>query len=288
MQNGNTACKCGNCNTRENVQSGNAVVFRNVSVKLGGVSILENINAVIPRESCTAIVGPNGAGKTTLTLAMLGEIPYDGKIEFINEKGIITGKPPRIGFVPQKLQFDRTIPLTVMEFLASGIQRFPIFLGISGKFREKAIANLKLVDCDYTADRKLGTLSGGELQRVLLAQAILQDPEILILDEPAAGVDFKGEKLCCELLDTLREKLGFTQIIVSHDLSMVSAHASHVICLNRKLYAEGHPKIVLTPAVLSETFGIHMGIPDSNDIPDAGRICNEPCCQDRKKDRGME
>ena len=149
-----------------------------------------------------------------------------------------------------------------MEFLACSFQRRPVFFGVSGAFRKTAETYLADVDCSSVRDRKMGALSGGELQRVLLALALMRKPEILILDEPAAGVDFKGEKLCCELLETFRKKQGFTQIMVSHDLSTVAAHAAHVVCVNHQVFAQGDPEKVLTSQALMDTFGLHMGMVD--------------------------
>lgn len=234
-----------------------AIRIENLSVRIGSVNILEDVTASVPCGMCTAIVGPNGAGKTTLTRAILGELPYKGGIEFGSRTGQFTRQPPRFGYVPQKLNFDRDMPLTVIEFLASGFVRRPVFFGISRKFRTECMEYLSSVECAQAADRALGALSGGELQRVLLAQALMQEPEILVLDEPEAGVDFKGEQLCCELLEKFRKERGFTQLMISHDLSMVAAHASHVICINKKVFAAGEPSKVLTPEVLHETFGLH-------------------------------
>ena len=236
-----------------------AIRIRNLNVRIGSVHILQGITASVPRGVCTAIVGPNGAGKTTLTRAILGELPYEGDIEFGTPDGTFTRKKPRFGYVPQKLNFDRDMPLTVLEYLASGLVRRPVFFGVSGKFRAQVRDYLESVECGKVIDRRLGALSGGALPRVLLAQALMQKPEILVLDEPAAGVDFKGEQLCCELLEKFRKEQGFTQLMISHDLSMVAAHAAHVICINRTVYAAGEPDKVLTSEVLHETFGLHVG-----------------------------
>ena len=149
-----------------------AIRIRDVSVSLAGVPILEHVSADVPWGESTAIVGPNGAGKTTLTLALLGQVPYQGSIEF---PGISAGRVPRFGFVPQKLQFDRDMPMSVMEFLLSGIQRVPLFIGKSKKLSVKVETMLDEVDCLALKDRSFGALSGGELQRVLLAQALLHD-----------------------------------------------------------------------------------------------------------------
>ena len=138
------------------------------------------------------------------------------------------------------------MPLTVMEFLVMGIQKRPLWLGIRPSLKEHSLGLLAMVKAEHLASRRLGDLSGGEMQRVLLALALQQEPELLVLDEPSAGVDFQGEHLFCELLDELRAAKGFTQLMVSHDLGMVFHHATHVICLKRHVFAEGTPDEVLT------------------------------------------
>jgi zinc transport system ATP-binding protein len=117
------------------------------------------------------------------------------------------------------------------------------------------------------------------MQRVLLALAIQQDPDLLVLDEPAAGVDYQGGNVFCELLEGLRKERGFTQVMVSHDLATVTHHATHVICLNRKLAAEGPPREVLTPATLTAIFGLHMGMVDARALPADDTTCSGPCCK---------
>jgi zinc transport system ATP-binding protein len=231
-----------------------AVLFEDVSVVLGGVPILDGVSAVAPKGSCTAIVGPNGAGKTTMLLALLGYLPYRGRIAL--DSGNVK---PRIGYVPQRLDFDRGMPLTVLEFLVLGGQRRPLWLGMPKRRRRRALELLASVRAGELARRKLGALSGGELQRVLLALALGQDPDLLVLDEPAAGVDFQGEHVFCELLESLRARHGFTQLMVSHDLATVTHHATHVICLNRRVAAQGPPHEVLNDVNLAAIFGPHRG-----------------------------
>jgi zinc transport system ATP-binding protein len=127
-------------------------------------------------------------------------------------------------------------------------------------------------------NRKIGALSGGEMQRVLLALALGREPDLLVLDEPASGVDFQGEHVFCELLDRLRCEKGFTQLMVSHDLPTVTHHATHVICLNRKVAAEGAPREVLTTETLTAIFGLHMGLVDSRALPSGKCSCSSSCC----------
>ena len=250
--------------------SAEAVRFDRVSVRRGGLSILDEASAVVPEGSCTVIVGPNGAGKTTLLLALLGEVPYRGRI--VVEQGGAQGTGTRrVAYVPQRIALDRGLPLTVIEFLALGQQTRPLWLGVQRDVRRRAAELLELVHAAHLAGHRLGALSGGETQRVLLALALQRDPELLILDEPSAGVDFEGEHLFCELLDELRARRGFTQLMVSHDLGMVAHHATHVICLKRRVVAEGEPSAVLTDSTLNALFGLHMGL-----IHGAG--CPPSCC----------
>jgi len=231
-----------------------AIEFDNVSVTLGGVRILESVSAAVPRGSATAIIGPNGAGKTSLLLAMLGQIPYRGRIAF----GAGAGRP-RLGYVPQRLDFDRGMPVTVLDAMSLW-QRRPLLLGHCRRARRQAGQLLARVGAAGLANRRLGALSGGELQRVMLALAVGQQPDILILDEPSAGMDIAGGSLLCELLENLRSERGFTQIMVTHDLSVVTAHATHVICLNRRVTGQGPTQQTLSSQVLGETFGVHLGL----------------------------
>ncbi|MDR0361066.1 MAG: metal ABC transporter ATP-binding protein [Planctomycetota bacterium] len=225
-----------------------AVTLRNVTAVLGGNSILDNVSLVVPRHGNTAIIGPNGAGKTTLLLTLLGKIPCAGEVSFPD------GKPPRIGYVPQKLNFDAGIPVTVLEFICLNWRRLPVWFGVGKRNRERALRLLDMVGAAELWRRWLGALSGGELRRVLLASALGREPDLLVLDEPTSGVDFKGEELFHELLRRLRRKEGFTQIMVCHNLGLVRRHATLVACLNRGIVAAGNPEEMLSPAVLTRTF----------------------------------
>ncbi|MDZ4199526.1 MAG: metal ABC transporter ATP-binding protein [Kiritimatiellia bacterium] len=257
------------------------MAFENVTVAMDGVILLDRVTARIPRGGCTAVIGPNGAGKTTLLLALLGELPFQGDIRISRAED---HRPLRIGYVPQRLPFDRGMPLTLLEFMVMGWQRRPLWFGVRPVYRDRARQLLAAVKMDGLEGRRLGALSGGEMQRALLALALGQDPELLILDEPASGVDFQGEYIFCERLDTLRRERGFTQLMVSHDLATVTHHATHVICLNRKVAAEGPPREVLTAETLTAIFGLHMGLVDSRALPSGKGTCSASCCNGRNGD----
>ncbi|MFO0948841.1 MAG: metal ABC transporter ATP-binding protein [Planctomycetota bacterium] len=234
-----------------------AIRLDNVSVTRNGNRILEGITATIPRHGVTAVIGPNGAGKTTLLKAMLRLIPYEGNIA-------IQGKVrrPKIGYVPQRLDFDRGTPITVADFLAMGTQRIPLWFGITKKAKRLAEEKLDRVRGIHLLNRPLGKLSGGELQRAQLAMALQLDPEILFLDEPVAGVDIAGERLFCDLLEEVQQQSHLTMVMVSHDLSVVSQHATHVLCINRRLECEGTAPAVLNAKNLAAMYGPHAGLYD--------------------------
>ncbi len=257
---------------------GISLELKNLTVRLGGQLILDNISATIPRGSCTAVIGPNGAGKTTLILSLLGQIPHEGNIR-------ISPEQPRsslnIGYVPQQLHFDTGMPLTTMEFMVMGRQRLPLWFGIRKIHRNHALGLLDAVGLAQMGKKRVGALSGGQVQRLLLALALGQNPDLLILDEPVSGVDVRGGQLFCELLENLRQQHGFTQLMVSHDLSMVNHHASHVICLSGgNVIAQGSPQEVFTGDILTRLFGPHLGITACNALAQE-RQSVDSCCEEK-------
>lgn len=228
--------------------------IRNLSVRAGATEILSGIDADIRCGEVTALVGPNGAGKTTLLLAILGLVPYSGEIRFCRAEEHGKGAP-RIGYVPQRLDFDRNAPMTVLDFFAISSQRYPVVFGHSGRSRRSAEESLSRGGAAHLISRPLGKLSGGELQRVLLALALLGDPDILLLDEPVSGVDLSGEELFCDFLGQIHRESRFSLLLVSHDLSVVGRHADRVICLNRRIVCQGATTETLTPENLAAMYG---------------------------------
>ncbi|MBF0499021.1 MAG: metal ABC transporter ATP-binding protein [Candidatus Riflebacteria bacterium] len=247
------------------MSSSAAVVLENVGVTRNGIKILYDVRGTIERGEVTAIIGPNGAGKTTLLSAILGHLPFTGTIRFLDSAGMPS--TPKLAYVPQSLDFDRGSPITVLDFLALDRQKLPTWLGINSSVREEAVIALARLEAAHLLDRPLGRLSGGEIQRVLLASALRRNPELLLLDEPVSGVDVAGGHLFCDVLEEIRQERRLTLVMVSHDLSVVSEHATRVICLNRTVTCQGETPEVLTPENLFQIYGLHSGLYEHHPAP---------------------
>lgn len=225
-------------------------------VTLGGVHILRGLNAEIPRGKITALIGLNGSGKTTFLRTLLREIPYSGKIEFLCGHDHRRPHPEHVGYVPQRLLFDVNLPITVSELMTLAIDRRPLFLGIRNRTRERIERMLRHVWAEGLIHRPVGSLSGGELQRVLLALALEPEPELLLLDEPAAGIDFQKEGEFYGLIEAINRESGVTVILVSHELTIVSKYAHEVLCLNEgRILCHGPPQEILSGDTLAQVFG---------------------------------
>jgi zinc transport system ATP-binding protein len=211
---------------------------RGISVARGGRTILDHIDVDIRPKEIVTLIGPNGSGKTTLVRVLLGlERPDQGQVSRL--AGL------RIGYVPQRFDIDRAIPMTVERFLA---------LGNGG--RQARIADvLAEVGAPRVISQQLSQLSGGELQRVLLARALLSDPQLLVLDEPVRGVDYTGEADLYALITRLRDARGFGVLLVSHDLHIVMASSDRVVCLNRHVCCSGVPETVAQHPEYVRLFG---------------------------------
>jgi zinc transport system ATP-binding protein len=236
------------------------VRIRDLGVALGGKRILSGVNADLARGKITALIGLNGSGKTTLLKAILKEIPYTGRIEFRCGHDHSHPNPEHVGYVPQKLHFDANLPLTVRDLMTLAMQRRPLFFGVSRRVKRMLEPMLALVGAPKSLlDHPVEKISGGELQRVLLALALHPNPELLLLDEPAAGVDFQDQEMFYDLLARLNKETGVTILLVSHDLSVVSKQAHHVLCLkDGQIQCQGPPEEI--PSMLTQTFGTDKGI----------------------------
>ena len=214
------------------------VVVSGLSVKKGGETLLDDINLEMNCGELTALIGSNGAGKTTLLRAILGEISHDGVVRHEDCTGETIEKIT-IGYVPQFLDFDRTSPVSVEDFLFAGRSKSPVWFHKNKKIREQILCDLQKVGCEKLINRPLGKLSGGELQRVMLVQALTPNPELLILDEPVSGVDEAGTEMFYKTIHTLIHERHMAAALVSHDLSLVRQYADKVVLLNKKVLREG-------------------------------------------------
>jgi len=220
----------------------------NLAITLGDINILKNVSFDIEKGEVVSIIGPNGAGKTTLIRAMLGLIPFEGRILY---KGSPIAKHINsIGYVPQRFEFDKTFPLSVSEFLDLFSNK-----ATSKNTNEQICEELRV---NSLLNKKIGDLSGGQLQRILIAQALIKNPELLILDEPTSGVDAEGISSFYEIVGHLNQEHHVTIILISHELSMVYRLATTVVCLNRNLVCFGAPKTVLTDDVLASMYGKNL------------------------------
>ena len=226
-------------------------------VKAGNNVIFADVNMHVHCGQLTAIIGPNGAGKSTLLKAILGEISHSGELKYTDAKGKHTGHPV-IGYVPQYLKFDVSAPITVEDLFAASLSSRPVWL-LPVSNREKILTSLKRVKAAELIDRRLGALSGGELQRVLLALALQPMPDLLLLDEPVSGVDQNGLELFYEILEDLQNNEYMAIILISHDLNMVARHADQVVLLNKGIVCQGTSQQVFGDPRTRKIFGVLAG-----------------------------
>ncbi|MEI8389060.1 MAG: metal ABC transporter ATP-binding protein [bacterium] len=235
---------CGLCCTK----------IKDLSVTYGNTEILKDINLHIHCGELTALIGPNGAGKSTLLKAILGEIKHSGKMKFLDMKNVHTRKP-LIGYVPQHLDFDKSSPISVSDIFTACLTDNPVWLFKHKQIRKQTEDSLKIVQAEHLINKRLGSLSGGELQRVLLALALVPLPDLLLLDEPVSGIDQNGLELFYNIVSELRKNYDMSIILVSHDLNLVAQHSDRVVLLNKSIQAVGLPEEVLNEDCLTKVFG---------------------------------
>jgi len=217
---------------------------RHLSLRFGAVQIFRDLSFQVARGASLAVVGPNGAGKTVLFRALIGAIPIEGTVEW--------APGARLGYVPQKLDLARDVPVTGVDFLRAK--------SVTGRTSDAAIADaLNSVGlAAETVTQSIGSLSGGQFQRLLVAFALLGSPDVLLLDEPTAGIDEPGQERLNELVSRLQRDRDLTVLLISHDLSVVYRDATNVLCLSRDRICFGPPRKVLTQQVLDEIYGTPM------------------------------
>lgn len=227
-----------------------ALEVNNLTVKYPQYAqpVIEGVSFTVAKNSIAALIGPNGSGKTTVIRAILGLIDYQGEIKVFDKP--VRKSYQRVGFVPQRFAFDPTFPITVYEFVA-----LVLYDEKEKEKQEKVGKSLSYVGAENLAGKKLSTLSGGQLQRILLARALVNNPEILLLDEPEAGVDVGGEQTFYDLMEKLVADKKITALIASHELDVVYTYAQQVICLNRRIICSGEPRKVLDQKTFEKLYG---------------------------------
>lgn len=228
------------------------VTVQSVSVTLGGNAVLSDVSLTLAPGRITTLIGPNGAGKSTLARLVLGLVQPDSHNGNTNGGTVSRRKGLRVGYMPQHIKIDDSLPLTVDRFL---------WLAAPGPTASRRAA-LERAGVAHLRRRGVQQLSGGEMQRVLLARALLRKPDLLVLDEPAQGVDVAGQNALYGLLKTVRDELGCAILLISHDLHLVMAATDEVICLQRHVCCSGSPESVSRDPAYHELFGPGAGTPN--------------------------
>jgi ABC-type Mn2+/Zn2+ transport system ATPase subunit len=250
---------CPQCQAAAGHTGKTLVDVRDAWVSFGPTKVLRGVNLSIPKGEIVALIGPNGSGKTTLLRALLGLQKLDaGEVRLFGQP-ISAKMLGRVGYVPQKLMLEKTFALSVREFLALRLkQTRHWFWQTRATISERIRPLLVEIGVEPLLDLPLASLSGGQLQRVLIAFSLLHEPELLLLDEPTAGVDTPGEQTFYELIASVHKRHQLTVVLVSHDLSMVFRHASWVYALNGVICCQGTPAEVMNADSLKEAYGIHV------------------------------
>ena len=215
------------------------VSISDMSVSYEDKEVLSHVNLTIESDDFLGVIGPNGGGKTTLMKAILGLIPFTGDISFAQE--LISDGKPKIGYLPQLTEFDKLFPVSVIDVVVSGLQEPGVFR--FGKNKYKIAGEiLKKVGIAHIASKPIGSISGGEMQRALLCRAIVSEPKLLILDEPANFVDNKFEKELYEILQELNQRMAI--VMVSHDIGTITSVVKSIVCVNK--YVHRHSSNLIT------------------------------------------
>jgi zinc transport system ATP-binding protein len=233
--------------TSEGRIDGPAIEFERVGLTLGATRILENVSFSVVAGSVHCIIGANGGGKTSLVRSMLGQMPHTGRITIHWRANRV------VGYVPQVLDFDKTLPVTVNDFMAMACQRRPVFLGVSRSRRREIDDVLERLGLAGKGHYKLGTLSGGERQRVLYAQALIPEPALLVLDEPMTGLDVAGHDLIERSIVEFARS-GGTVVWINHDIVQVKEIADTVTYVDREVRLQGNAREVLESGVAAGLF----------------------------------
>ena len=231
------------------------IKINDLSVSFGDEKVLDDVSLHMHCGELTVIIGQNGAGKSTLLRAILGQIPHEGNIEFKETKTGNISNVMKIGYVPQTLNIERELPMTVYDLFASFISKYPVWLPKNRKLYAKIREQLKLFSVEDCIDKQVGKLSGGQLQRVMLSIAVTPMPDLLILDEPVSGIDENGVRDFYRLVDEMKHKHDLAVLLVSHDLELVRKYADKVVLLDNTILCQGTPSEVFENDSFKKVFG---------------------------------
>lgn len=234
------------------------IKINHLGVALGGQEILKDINLHIHCGSLNAVIGRNGAGKSTLIRAILDDIPHTGNIEFKDrENGRI--QKLKMGYVPQSMNVEKQTPVSVYDMIAAYQSSVPVFLMQGPKIRQKILEHLRIFEADYLIDQQVCNLSGGEQQRVLLSMALMDSPNLLLLDEPVSGIDQNGMDLFYKTIYNLKENYDLAVILISHDLDYVRRYADKAILIDKTVLKQGSVKEVFGSKEFAQVFQYGKG-----------------------------
>lgn len=214
------------------------LTVNHLTVAFDRQTVLQDLSFDVDEEQTLVILGPNGAGKTVLLKALLGLVPYRGVISW--------ARKAKVGYVPQRVFLEKNVPVTVSDFF--GLK------GVSAGDTEAILRQVGLTD-SAVLEQSIAKISSGQFQRVLVAWALVDDPEVLLFDEPTAGIDIGGQETIYSLISKIKRERRLTVLLVTHEIDVVYGYATKVLCLNRKTFCCGPPTEILTPARLQEVFG---------------------------------
>lgn len=230
------------------------IKMNDIGVSVGEQIILHDVNLHIHCGELAAIIGKNGAGKSTLIRAILDDIPHTGTIEYKDRQNG-NFENLKIGYVPQSLNLERKTPVSVYDMLATFQTKAPVFIMKRKKTRDKILETLRIFKAEDLIDKQVCNLSGGELQRVLLSMAVMDEPNLLLLDEPVSGIDQNGMDLFYETVDALKSHYDLAVILISHDLDYVARYADQVILLDKTVVKQGKVREVYESKEFLDVFG---------------------------------